>query len=71
MTANKALLAEDGPTPVAEAAKAERDPSRESVAGDKITWVLGLVNGQTNCILAKMEVVRDVTAVMPVEGGHE
>ncbi|UFN44297.1 homoserine dehydrogenase [Nocardioides okcheonensis] len=70
VTANKALLAEDGPTLFEAAAKAERDlyyeaavagaipilrPLRESLAGDKVTRVLGIVNGTTNFILDKMD----------------
>lgn len=70
VTANKALLAEDGPTLFEAAAKAERDlyyeaavagaipilrPLRESLAGDKVTRVLGIVNGTTNFILDRMD----------------
>src|SRR6476620_192845 len=70
VTANKALLAEDGPTLFEAAEKAERDlyyeaavagaipilrPLRESLAGDKVTRVLGIVNGTTNFILDKMD----------------
>jgi len=70
VTANKALLAEDGPTLFEAAAMAERDlyyeaavagaipilrPLRESLAGDKVTRVLGIVNGTTNFILDKMD----------------
>lgn len=70
VTANKALLAEDGPTMYEAAAKAGRDlyyeaavagaipilrPLRESLAGDKVTRVLGIVNGTTNFILDKMD----------------
>ncbi|UUZ58341.1 homoserine dehydrogenase [Nocardioides sp. B-3] len=70
VTANKALLAEDGPTLFEAAAKAERDlyyeaavagaipilrPLRESLAGDKVTRVLGIVNGTTNFIPDKMD----------------
>lgn len=69
VTANKALLAEDGPTLYEAAEKAGRDlyfeaavagaipilrPLRESLAGDKVTRVLGIVNGTTNYILDKM-----------------
>jgi homoserine dehydrogenase len=72
VTANKALLAEDGPTLFEAAAKAGRDlyyeaavagaipilrPLRESLAGDKVTRVLGIVNGTTNFILDKMDTV--------------
>ncbi|MBF4767566.1 homoserine dehydrogenase [Nocardioides agariphilus] len=70
VTANKALLAEDGPTLFEAADKAERDlyyeaavagaipilrPLRESLAGDRVTRVLGIVNGTTNFILDKMD----------------
>src|SRR5918995_1407083 len=70
VTANKALLAEDGETLFAAAEKAGRDlyfeaavagaipilrPLRESLAGDKVTRVLGIVNGTTNFILDKMD----------------
>ncbi|WP_141013924.1 homoserine dehydrogenase [Nocardioides sambongensis] len=70
VTANKALLAEDGPTLFAAAEKAGRDlyyeaavagaipilrPLRESLAGDRVTRVLGIVNGTTNFILDKMD----------------
>ncbi len=70
VTANKALLAEDGSTLFAAAAKAGRDlyyeaavagaipivrPLRESLAGDKVRRVLGIVNGTTNFILDKMD----------------
>lgn len=70
VTANKALLAEDGATLFEAAEKAGRDlyyeaavagaipilrPLRESLAGDKVTRVLGIVNGTTNFILDKME----------------
>ena len=70
VTANKALLAEDGPTMYEAAEKAGRDlyyeaavagaipilrPLRESLAGDRVTRVLGIVNGTTNFILDKME----------------
>ena len=70
VTANKALLAEDGSTLFAAAEKAGRDlyfeaavagaipiirPLRESLAGDKVRRVLGIVNGTTNFILDKMD----------------
>ncbi len=70
VTANKALLAEDGPTLFEAADKNERDlyyeaavagaipilrPLRESLAGDRVTRVLGIVNGTTNFILDKMD----------------
>ena len=69
VTANKALLAEDGATLFAAAEKAHRDlyfeasvagaipilrPLRESLAGDKVRRVIGIVNGTTNFILDKM-----------------
>lgn len=69
VTANKALLAEDGATIYEAAEKAERDiffeaavaaaipivrPLRESLAGDHIKRVLGIVNGTTNYILDEM-----------------
>jgi len=70
VTANKALLAADGPTLFEAAEKADRDlfyeaavagaipilrPLRESLAGDRVTRVLGIVNGTTNFILDKMD----------------
>src|SRR5689334_13613958 len=70
VTANKALLAEDGGTLFRAAEAAGRDlyyeaavagaipilrPLRESLAGDKVTRVLGIVNGTTNFILDKMD----------------
>ncbi|MDE0775603.1 MAG: homoserine dehydrogenase, partial [Nocardioides sp.] len=70
VSANKALLAEDGPTLFEMAAKAGRDifyeaavagaipilrPLSESLAGDRVTRVLGIVNGTTNYILDKMD----------------
>src|SRR5215213_9607919 len=69
VTANKALLAEDGATLHAAARQAGVDlyyeasvagaipllrPLRESLAGDRITRVLGIVNGTTNFILSAM-----------------
>jgi homoserine dehydrogenase len=70
VTANKALLAEDGAT-LAEAAREGRAdlyyeasvagaipllrPLRESLAGDAVRRVLGIVNGTTNYILDRME----------------
>ena len=69
VTANKALLAEDGPTLYAaadaagvdlyfEAAVAGGIPVvravRESLAGDEVRRVLGIVNGTTNYVLDKM-----------------
>jgi len=70
VTANKALLAEDGATLFAAAEKAGRDlyfeaavagaipilrPLRESLAGDRVRRVLGIVNGTTNYILDQMD----------------
>ena len=70
VTANKVLLAEDGPTLYAAAAKHGVDlyfeaavagaipllrPIRESLAGDRIQRVLGIVNGTTNYVLDKMD----------------
>ena len=70
VTANKALLAEDGGTLHAAAEKHGVDlyyeasvagaipllrPLRESLAGDKVRRVLGIVNGTTNFILSKMD----------------
>jgi homoserine dehydrogenase len=72
VTANKALLAKDGPRLFEAAAKADRDlyyeaavagaipilrPLQESLAGDRVTRVLGIVNGTTNYILDKMDSV--------------
>jgi homoserine dehydrogenase len=70
VTANKALLAEDGPA-LHEAARAGRAdlyyeasvagaipllrPLRESLAGDAVRQVLGIVNGTTNYILDQMD----------------
>ena len=74
VTANKALLAEDGGT-LHEAARAGRGdlyfeasvagaipllrPLRESLAGDHVKRVLGIVNGTTNYILDKMDTTGD------------
>ena len=70
VSANKALLAEDGSTLFAAAEQAGRDlyyeaavagaipilrPLRESLAGDQVTRVLGIVNGTTNFILDRMD----------------
>jgi homoserine dehydrogenase len=72
VTANKALLAEDGSSLFAAAEKAGRDlyfeaavagaipilrPLRESLAGDRVTRVIGIVNGTANFILDKMDSV--------------
>jgi homoserine dehydrogenase len=70
VTANKALLAEDGPA-LHEAARAGRAdlyyeasvagaipllrPLRESLAGDAVRQILGIVNGTTNYILDQMD----------------
>ena len=69
VTANKALLAADGARLFEAAEKAERDlsfeaavagaipivrPLRESLAGDRVQRVLGIVNGTTNFILDQM-----------------
>lgn len=69
VTANKALLAQDAATLYEAAEKAERDlsfeaavagaipivrPLRESLAGDEVRRVLGIVNGTTNYILDAM-----------------
>ncbi|MGL5856928.1 MAG: homoserine dehydrogenase [Angustibacter sp.] len=70
VTANKALLAEDGPTLYAAADSHQVDlsfeaavagaiplvrPIRESLAGDRIHRVLGIVNGTTNFVLDQMD----------------
>ena len=70
VTANKALLAEDGAALYAAAEKYGVDlyyeaavagaipllrPLRESLAGDKVRRVLGIVNGTTNFILSRMD----------------
>jgi homoserine dehydrogenase len=70
VTANKALLAADGATLYAAAARYGVDlyfeasvagaiplirPLRESLAGDRVTKVLGIVNGTTNYMLTKMD----------------
>ena len=70
VSANKALLAEDGATLHAAAEKHGGDlyyeaavagaipllrPLRESLVGDKIKRVLGIVNGTTNFILDRMD----------------
>jgi homoserine dehydrogenase len=70
VTANKALLATDGATVFEAAEKVGRDlyfeaavaaaipiirPLRESLAGDKVRRVLGIVNGTTNYILDSMD----------------
>ena len=69
VTANKALLAQDGPTLYAAADAAGVDiyfeaavagaipivrPVRESLAGDHVERVLGIVNGTTNYVLDRM-----------------
>ena len=70
VTANKALLAEDGATLHAAARDTGVDlyfeasvagaipllrPLRESLAGDRITRVVGIVNGTTNFVLSRMD----------------
>ncbi len=70
VTGNKALLAKDGPTLYEEADKAGVQlsyeaavagaipilrPIRDSLSGDRITRVLGIVNGTTNFILDQMD----------------
>ncbi len=70
VTANKALLAEDGATLHEAAAEAGADlyyeasvagaipllrPLRESLHGDRVTRVTGIVNGTTNFILSSMD----------------
>ncbi|MCW2571199.1 MAG: Homoserine dehydrogenase [Frankiales bacterium] len=70
VTANKALLAEDGATLHAAARESGADlyyeasvagaipllrPLRESLAGDHITRVMGIVNGTTNFVLTRMD----------------
>ena len=70
VTANKALLAEDSATLHAAAAEHGADlyyeasvagaipllrPLRESLAGDQITRVTGIVNGTTNFVLTRMD----------------
>ena len=70
VTANKALLATDGATVHEAARNGNADlyfeasvagaipllrPLRESLAGDKVQRVLGIVNGTTNYILDKMD----------------
>ena len=70
VTANKALLAQDGPTLYTAAQDAGVDlyyeaavagaipllrPLRESLAGDDVRRVLGIVNGTTNYVLDKMD----------------
>jgi len=70
VSANKALLAEDGPNLYAAADKYGVDlyyeaavagaipilrPIRESLAGDEVRRVLGIVNGTTNYVLDKMD----------------
>jgi homoserine dehydrogenase len=70
VTANKALLAEDGATLHAAAAEGGADlyyeaavagaipllrPLRDSLHGDRVTRVTGIVNGTTNFILSSMD----------------
>lgn len=86
VTANKALLAQDGPTLYAAADAAGVDlyyeaavagaipivrPVRESLTGDHVTRVMGIVNGTTNYVLDRMttegldldEVVKEAQAL--------
>ncbi|WP_435300541.1 homoserine dehydrogenase [Timonella sp. A28] len=86
ITANKALLAQDGPAlyEAADAAGVDLSfeaavagaipiirPIRDSLAGDKVTRVLGIVNGTTNYVLDQMtkhglgfdEAVKDAQAL--------
>ncbi|MEP7035415.1 MAG: homoserine dehydrogenase [Dermatophilaceae bacterium] len=70
VTANKALLAEDGPRLYQAALESDVDlyyeasvagaipllrPLRESLAGDEVQRILGIVNGTTNYVLDKMD----------------
>src|SRR3954447_11555688 len=70
VTANKALLAEDGASLYDAARRGGTDiyceasvggaipllrPLRESLAGDRVTRVMGIVNGTTNYILSRMD----------------
>ena len=70
VTANKALLAQDGPALFEAAERGGADlyfeaavagaipiirPLRESLVGDEITSVIGIVNGTTNYILDRMD----------------
>ena len=70
VTANKALLAEDGPVLYEASARQRLDlyyeasvagaipllrPLRESLVGDRVQRVLGIVNGTTNYILTRMD----------------
>jgi len=70
VTANKALLAEDGATLYDAARRGGADiyceasvggaipllrPLRESLAGDRVNRVMGIVNGTTNYILSRMD----------------
>ena len=74
VTANKALLAEDGPALYEAAAAGGADlyfeaavagaiplirPLRESLAGDRIQRIMGIVNGTTNYILSAMTATGD------------
>lgn len=70
VTANKALLAEDGATIAAAAAAGDADlyyeaavagaipllrPLRESLQGDRVHRITGIVNGTTNYVLSNMD----------------
>ena len=72
VTANKALLAEDGATLYTAAERGGADlyyeasvagaipilrPLRESIAGDNVRRLMGIVNGTTNYILTRMDEV--------------
>ena len=72
VTANKALLAEDGATLYQAADRGGADlyyeasvagaipllrPLRESLAGDNVSRVIGIVNGTTNYVLTRMDEV--------------
>jgi homoserine dehydrogenase len=82
VTANKTLLAEDGVTLFEAAEQAGADlyfeaavagaipiirPLRESLVGDEITSVIGIVNGTTNYILDRM----DTGGISYTEALHE
>ena len=82
VTANKVLLAEDGVTLFEAAEQAGADlyfeaavagaipiirPLRESLVGDEITSVIGIVNGTTNYILDRM----DTGGISYTEALHE
>ncbi len=77
VTGNKALLAQDGPALFEEADRNNAElsfeaavagaipiirPIRESLSGDRITRVLGIVNGTTNYILDQMDTTGEAFA---------